>query len=189
MQTAKRRHRAGRSRLRIILVAGGATILAAGVVMVRRRSQTAPARPGRFEESVEIARPPEEVFAFVADSENDARWTPQVEEVRKTSEGPVGVGTTYEAVVSLLGRRFEVTGEISEYDEPNRKLGLRTVSGPLRIEAVRTVEAVPGGARFTLTAEMRTGGFFWLLPDPLFAVLLRWQGKRTLDNLKAILEA
>ena len=37
---------------------------------------------------MEIARPPEEVFAFVADPLNDARWTPQVEKVRKSSEGP-----------------------------------------------------------------------------------------------------
>ncbi len=115
---------------------------------------------------------------------------PQIEEMRKTSGEPLGVGSTFEVVVSLLGRRFEISGEITEYDEPNRTLSLRSTSGPLRLEDVRTVEAVPGGAaRFTLKAEMRTGGFFWLLPDPLFGVLLRRPGKQTLDNLKNLLEA
>ena len=188
MKISKRRRLAGRSRLRIILVVVGTAVLMVVMVGMRRRSRTAPARPGRFEESVEIARPPEDVFAFVADPVNDARWTPQAEEVRKTSEGPLGVGSTFEVVVSLLGRHFKGSGEITEYDEANRKLGLRTSSGPLRIEAVRTVEAVLVGARFTITAEMRSGGFFWLLPDPLFGVLLRRQGRQTLDNLKAFLE-
>jgi hypothetical protein len=125
----------------------------------------------------------------VADPLNDVRWTPQIEEVRKTSEGPVGVGSMFEGVISLLGKRFVMTFEITEYDEPNRKLGLRTTSGLLRIKAIRSVETIPGGARFTIAAEMQTGGFFWLLPDSLFAVLVRRQGKQTQDNLKAILEA
>jgi uncharacterized protein YndB with AHSA1/START domain len=190
IKTIERDPREGQSRFRALLVIGGAAILVASVVMVRRRSRTAPPRPGQLGESVEIARSPEEVFAFVADPQNDARWTPQIEGVRKTSsEESPGLGSTFEVVVGLLGRRFELSGEITEYDAPNRTLSLRTSSGPLRIEAVRTVEAIPGGARFTITAEMRTGGFFWLLPDPLFGVLLRRQGEQTLDNLKALLEA
>jgi hypothetical protein len=77
-----------------------------------------------------------------------------------------------------------------EYDEPNHTLSLRSTSGPLRLEDLRTVESLSGdGVRFTFKAEMRTGGFFWLLPDPLFGVLLRRLGKQTLDNLKSLLEA
>ncbi len=193
MKTTKRGRPNGRPRLRVIPVVGGVAILVilvASVAMARRRSQSAlPGRAGHFEESVEIARPPDEVFAFVADPRNDALWTPQIEEMRKTSQGPLGVGSTFEVVVGLLGRRFEISGEITEYDEANRTLSLRSTSGPLRLEDVRTVETVPGGgARFTLKAEMRTGGFFWLLPDPLFGVLLRRPGKQTLDNLKNLLE-
>jgi carbon monoxide dehydrogenase subunit G len=169
---------------------GGAAMILAGVVMVRRRFRTEPPRkPGRFEESVEIARPPGEVFAFVADPRNDANWTPQIEEMRKTSEGPMGVGSTCEVVVGLMGRRFEISGEIIEYDEPSRKVRLRNSSGPPRLEALRSVEAVPNGARFTVKAEIRTDGFFWLLPDPLFGRLLRRPGKQTLANLKDFLEA
>ena len=191
VKTTKRGRPNGQPRLRVIPVVGGVAILIAGVAMARRRSQSvSPGRPGRFQESVEIARPPDEVFAFVADPRNDALWTPQIEEMRKISEGPLGVGSTFEVVVGLLGRRFEISGEITEYDEANRRLSLRSTSGPLRLEALRTVEASPGGgARFTLKTEMRTGGFFWLLPDPLFGVLLRRPGKQTLDNLKNLLEA
>ena len=81
MQMMKRqRQQTGRLRLWSILVAGGVAVLAAGVVLVRGRSRTAPVSGIRFEENVEIARPPEEVFAFVADPRNDAQWTPAIEE-------------------------------------------------------------------------------------------------------------
>lgn len=114
IETTERGRSDGRSGLRVFLVIGGAAILVAGIVMARRRSRSAPPRrPGRFEESVQIARPPDEVFAFVADPRNDARWTPQIEEMRKTSEGSLGVGSTFEVVVNLLGRRFEISGERS----------------------------------------------------------------------------
>jgi len=81
-----------------------------------------------------------------------------------------------------------------DYDEPNRTLSLRSTSGPLRLDDLRTVEslsgAVPDSPSSLFTqAEIRTRGFFWLLPDPLFGVLLRRPGKQTLDNLKSLLEA
>ena len=66
----------------------------------------------RIEQSVEIERPLEEVFAYVADPRNDEQWTPAVEETRKTSEGPLGADTTFEAAFRLLGQRFEAAFEI-----------------------------------------------------------------------------
>lgn len=146
------------------------------------------ARTIRIEHSVEIARPPEEVFAFVADPRNDERWTPAVEETRKTSEGPLGPGTTFESVFRLLGRRFEAFFEIAEY-EPNRKVVLGSAtSGPLRLTGTRSVEAVPGGARLTITVEGQTGGFFGVA-DPIFARLAGRPLKAYLANLKSLLEA
>lgn len=189
MQMMKRqRQQTGRLRLWSILVAGGVAVLAAGVVLVRGRSRTAPVSGIRFEENVEIARPPEEVFAFVADPRNDAQWTPAIEEARKTSEGPPGVGTTYEQVGRFLGRRLQVPFEIVEY-EANRKIAIRPTSGALQLTGKRTVEAVPGGTRLTIAAEGRTGGFFWLLPDQLFVLPARRQLRASLANLKDLLEA
>lgn len=43
-----------------------------------------------------IARPLNEVFAYAADFANGEEWDPGVKSAQKTSDGPVGVGTTYD---------------------------------------------------------------------------------------------
>ncbi len=47
-----------------------------------------------FENTVTIQRPAEDVFAFLADFENIPRWNYAIAATKKTSPGPVGVGTT-----------------------------------------------------------------------------------------------
>jgi quercetin dioxygenase-like cupin family protein/carbon monoxide dehydrogenase subunit G len=146
------------------------------------------ARAIRIEQSVAIECPLEEVFAFVADPRNDTRWIPAVEEVHKTSEGPLGAGTTFEAVFRLLGRRFVASFEIAEY-EPNRKVVLKPpTSGPVQLTGTRSVEAVPGGTRLTITVEGQTGGFF-RVAEPIFARLARRQLKARLADLNGLLES
>ena len=141
----------------------------------------------RIEQSVEFERPPEEVFSFVADPRNDERWTPAVEETRKTSDGSLGAGTTFESVFRLLGRRFEATFEIAEY-EPNRKVVLGSAtSRPLQLTGTRSVEVVPGGTQFTIRVEVRSGGFFGVA-EPVFARLAERPLKVALANLKNLLE-
>jgi uncharacterized protein YndB with AHSA1/START domain len=190
MKTSKRRRRgAGRSGRSAVLVLGGAALLCGLIVVIRRRSGASPPRPIQVDQSVVIERPLEEVFAFLADPENDAQWTPMVTETRKSSEGPLGVGTRYEQSGHFLGRNFEMLFEVTEY-EPNRKIGQRLITaGPLRMTSLSSVEAVSGGTQVTLTGEVQTGGFFWLLPDRIMAFPAQRMLQITLRNLKELLEA
>lgn len=50
------------------------------------------------EESVGIGRPVDVVFAFIADQTNAPQWQDGLLEVRRTSDGPLGVGTRRVAV-------------------------------------------------------------------------------------------
>jgi hypothetical protein len=60
-----------------------------------------------------IDRPIEAVFDFLAAGVNDPQFSPRVQEIRKTTDGPVGVGTVFESTVKDAGmktsRRFEYT--------------------------------------------------------------------------------
>jgi hypothetical protein len=107
----------------------------------------------QMHQSMDIARPLEEVFAFVANSANDALWGSNLVEVTKVSPGPLGVGSRFRYKVRFAGREFELVREITEY-EPNRRHAVKTISGPLRFGGVRTFEAIPGGTRVTLTAAV-----------------------------------
>ena len=72
-----------------------------------------------FENTVTIRRPVEEVFAFLADFENVPRWNYAILETRKTSHGPVGIGTTYRQICSIP-RRSEEGFEVTVFEPVSR---------------------------------------------------------------------
>ena len=47
----------------------------------------------KYEKSVFINRPQQEVFDFVTNLSNDAKWQASIESVRQISDGKIGVGT------------------------------------------------------------------------------------------------
>ncbi|MER6777710.1 MULTISPECIES: SRPBCC family protein [unclassified Streptomyces] len=69
---------------------------------------------GQFESTVEIDRPIGEVFAYLADGRNDPQFSPRVQEITKTPDGPTGVGTVFRSTVKdagmKTGREFRITG-------------------------------------------------------------------------------
>jgi uncharacterized protein YndB with AHSA1/START domain len=75
---------------------------------------------GRFEATVVIDRPVEEVFAFLADGENDPKFSPRVLEIAKTTEGPPGVGTVYASTVKDAGVKTKREFKLTEFEPPTR---------------------------------------------------------------------
>jgi hypothetical protein len=140
----------------------------------------------QMQQSVEIARPLEEVFAFVANPGNDACWGSNLAEVTELSPGPLGVGARFRYTVRFAGRQFELVREVTEY-EPNRRQAVKTISGPLRFGGVRTFEAIPGGTGITLTGGGRAGGFFGLA-EPLLLRAAQRSLRTDLATLKGLLE-
>jgi uncharacterized protein YndB with AHSA1/START domain len=68
----------------------------------------------KLEISTVINRPVEEVFAFLSNPENWPKWISGSIEAKKTSEGPIGVGTTWRQVLTFLGQRMEAEAEIRD---------------------------------------------------------------------------
>jgi uncharacterized protein YndB with AHSA1/START domain len=76
--------------------------------------------------SILIRRPVGEVFAFLADAENDKRWRPGVVEIRRRSGS--GAGTVYEQrVKGPFGSKVRADVEIVDL-EPERRIGFRTIA-------------------------------------------------------------
>ena len=75
---------------------------------------------GRFEATVVIDRPIEEVFAFLADGENDPKFSSRVLEISKTTDGPPGVGTGYASTVKDAGVKTKREFKITEFTPPTR---------------------------------------------------------------------
>ena len=109
-----------------------------------------------FENTVLIARPIEDVFAFLSDLENIPKWNYAIVETRKVSEGPVGVGTVYHQVRSVPSRSEERL-EITTYDPP-RQLEIRGQLGPFASRLFYALDATPEGTRITNTVEVELHG-------------------------------
>src|SRR5215207_1678109 len=75
---------------------------------------------GTWSGTTRIDRPVEEVFAFLADGENDRKFSPRVIEIEKTSDGPAGVGTTYASAVKDAGIKSRREFRLTQFDPPTR---------------------------------------------------------------------
>jgi carbon monoxide dehydrogenase subunit G len=67
-----------------------------------------------------IERPIEEVFDFLADGENDPKFSPRVLEIRKTTDGPARAGTVYASTVKDTGFKSKREFELTEFERPTR---------------------------------------------------------------------
>ena len=92
-----------------------------------------------FETSVSIARPIEDVFAFVSDPLHFPRWNAAVQSVRKTAGQAAEVGSTYSMERELPSGRARNELEILAHERPSVEIlaherpsefGIRTTSGP-----------------------------------------------------------
>lgn len=75
---------------------------------------------GQFEGTTEIDRPIADVFAFLADGENDPKFSPRVLEMAKKTDGSTAVGTVYASTVKDAGVKTTREFRISEFEPPTR---------------------------------------------------------------------
>ena len=141
----------------------------------------------KFEHSLVIDQPLDEVFAFLNNEQNDPIWQAGVLEAKQTSEGAVGVGTTVREVRKFLGRRIESTYEITEY-ELNKKVSSKATSGPIPFSLTTTFEPAGEGTKLTIKGEAEPGGFF-KLAGSVVSRTFENSIKADFDSLKVILEA
>jgi carbon monoxide dehydrogenase subunit G len=118
-------------------------------------------------ESIEIARTPEDVFAYLDELERHGEWQSQIESSHRETPGSTAVGTRATDLRRVPGRKQSVTYEITEHDPP-RKTSFRGVNGPVRPVGTVTVEPVGEGAsKVAIELELHGHGLLGLLVAPL----------------------
>lgn len=140
----------------------------------------------QVEVTVTIARPPQEVFAFISDFEKNSLWQQGVERAWFTSEGPLGVGTTYTQLSKFLGRDIEFHFDVIGY-EPGLRIEFESRSGTFPVHIVREVEPVPEGSRVHAVITGEAGGIF-RLAAPLLDRMTQRQIEGDYARLKELLE-
>lgn len=140
-----------------------------------------------IEATIFIARPVEDVFAFVADQHNAPRWQKGLLEVRRTTEGPVGVGTRHDFVRKVMGRMMVASNEYIAY-EVNEQVAFKAISGPMQFEARYLTEPSQGQTRLTCRMELEKGKGLFGLMLPLIARSIRKDMRNSFITLKDLLE-
>lgn len=141
----------------------------------------------KFEKSIFINRPQQEVFDFMSNFENDAQWQSGLVSTKRISDGPIGVGSTWRQASKFLGREIEFDIEMISYDPPHQ-VGGKSISGPFPVESTSKFEAQDGGTLLTITGQGEIGGFF-KMAEGLVMKQFEKQFESDLAALKKLLEA
>jgi carbon monoxide dehydrogenase subunit G len=131
----------------------------------------------RAELTIEIARTPEDVFAYLTDVSNLPDWQSGVKSATQ-HDGRIEESRT------LFGKEIDTTLEIVEQDEP-RLFTLRTLDGPLKLTVRHELEPAGDGTRLTVAAEGEVPGF----AAGLLAKGAERQFRKDFERLKSILES
>ena len=139
----------------------------------------------RVSKSVVIPRPADEVFAYLADFSNTAEWDPGVATATQTSDGPVGLGSTFDLVTLFRGREVPVTYEVTVY-EPNSRVVL--VGRNPRFTGTDDIGVTPegDGARVSWNAQFEMQGVFKLV-QPFLGGVFEKLSQEAMDGLEATL--
>ena len=139
----------------------------------------------RASSEIVIDRPRDDVFAFLADPENDPRWRRGVLELKRVSGD--GIGARYaQAVKGPGGRRISADIEITELT-PGQAIAFRTVTGPVRPRGRYLLDAADGGTRVRFELEADVNGLKRLIA-PMVQKTMKSEVSQ-LDSLKRVIEA
>jgi uncharacterized protein YndB with AHSA1/START domain len=103
--------------------------------------------------SVEIDRPPEDVFAYVTDAERFTEWQDAVVRASRLDSGPLAKGSKI-SLTRRVGRREQtMTSELTEYDPP-RSYAFQVLDGPVRARGRGKFEPLDEGRRTRFNFEL-----------------------------------
>ncbi len=143
-----------------------------------------------FSTDLDVKSTPAQTFDHVARGffEHHGLWDPTVISMRKTSDGPVGVGTT-----GIEERRFgrsrqKAAFKVTEF-EPDRRFGWESTSGPAHQQADLTIEERPGGARVHVHVRLVPASLGARLTMPLMRSMLDKNLRAHTEGIRRALDA
>jgi hypothetical protein len=139
-----------------------------------------------FQNTVTIARPADEVFAFLADFGNIPAWNYAIARTVQTSPGQAGVGATYRQT-RTIPRRSEEDFEITDFAPPSR-LAIKGQLGPFNASSSYLLEPMAGRTRLTNNVELELSSALLRPIGPLAIPKVKAAVARNLGTLKQLIE-
>ena len=140
----------------------------------------------RAETTITIARPPGEVFDYIADVRNDPSWHTDVLEVHSSTD-VVGPGTVFNVKVKPSMGVSEGTMTVTRL-EPGKLIEYRGQMGKMAPTVIHICEQEGSGTRVIRRVELDPPGIMRVI-SPMIRRMIAKDNAGFLANLKRILEA
>ncbi len=136
-----------------------------------------------------IQSPADKLFNFIGNDLliNYPRWSPEVKELEKLTDGPIQIGTVCRQVRIDQGNRSESTFKVKIFDAGTR-ICFEGTSNPYRCDYVmESVNATD--SRMTFTFELLSLDLHVRPFEKLVRIAVQDGTERTVKNIKKIIEA
>jgi uncharacterized protein YndB with AHSA1/START domain len=136
-----------------------------------------------FSHTVEIARPPADVFPWLLDQDKVPRWTGNLQAYERLDDGALGAGSRVRQVLDVSGRRIDVELEVTGYDPPRGAQTRFTESG-IDVVSAYALEVAGPGTRLTQTLEPKPRGLSARMLLPVIQPRLEAKLTQDLERLR-----
>jgi uncharacterized protein YndB with AHSA1/START domain len=135
-----------------------------------------------------IGRPVDEVFAWLTDEKNHAKWDSGSVEMKAETPGPWHTGLKFQEVRKVGGRNMDVASKVAAF-EPNQRFEIESLTGPGWHGTWLFSPANSGaGTRLQFIGQLTFKGFMRLL-EFIIASQFKKQVEANFAKLKRILES
>lgn len=138
----------------------------------------------RFSHTVEIPRPPAEVFPWLLEADKVPVWTGHLETYERLDDGALARGSRMRQVLDVSGRRIDVELEVTRYDPPNGAETRFSTNGIEVVNAYR-LDAAGTGTRLTQSVDAKPSGLAARLLVPVVQPRLEEKVTQDLERLRA----
>jgi uncharacterized protein YndB with AHSA1/START domain len=141
-----------------------------------------------FRKALIVNTTPERAFEYLVDVARHPEWASNPLEIKKTSEGPIAVGTTFHSVGKLLGTH---EGEVKIIElVPNEKIVYEANDDTARVRHTILLAPADGGTMITKASDIQEKRALTLkLAAPLLGIIAPRNLQQDLQKIKARLEA
>jgi uncharacterized protein YndB with AHSA1/START domain len=136
-----------------------------------------------FSHSIDVSKPPSEVFPWLLEQDKVPQWTSDLE--RYDVDGPLGVGTHVTQKLTVAGG-IALDMEITEYNPPSGAATAFETNG-VKVTSEYILEASGTGSRLTQTLEAKAGGLTGRMLIPVVQGRLEQKLTKDLERLREVL--
>ena len=123
----------------------------------------------RIEREFEVKRQQDEVFDYLADVTNEAKWNPWAKWVKRVGDGPIGQGAVFRGSYQGFG---ELEQDLGVYERPARLSYHSVPKGLKEANMIFELSASGAGTRIRMAGEALPAGLMRLM-EPMMGMRMK----------------